>query len=130
MLNYYKEVRIPVPESSTLQDQIVERILAVKNEIDRMQEQSRETGVLIANLENSIFVQAFREELYAMIFQSEIRSRINQFWQFFTAAGAVEALREKWVPVFVLDHPYMPEGNKLLLKKRFWFFSIYFDKIS
>ncbi len=34
-----------------------------------------------------------------------------------TWAGATEALRAKWIPVFVLDHPDMPEGNKLLLKK-------------
>ena len=34
-----------------------------------------------------------------------------------TWAGATEALRAKWIPVFVLDHPNMPEGNKLLLKK-------------
>jgi predicted Rossmann fold nucleotide-binding protein DprA/Smf involved in DNA uptake len=34
-----------------------------------------------------------------------------------TWAGATEALREKWIPVFVLEHPNMPEGNKLLLKK-------------
>ncbi|NLG98571.1 MAG: DNA-processing protein DprA [Chloroflexi bacterium] len=34
-----------------------------------------------------------------------------------TWAGATEALRAKWVPVFVLEHPAMPEGNKLLLNK-------------
>jgi len=34
-----------------------------------------------------------------------------------TWAGVTEALRAKWIPVFVLDHPDMPEGNKLLLKK-------------
>lgn len=34
-----------------------------------------------------------------------------------TWAGATEALRAKWIPVFVLDHPNMPEGNTLLLKK-------------
>jgi len=34
-----------------------------------------------------------------------------------TWAGAAEALRAKWVPVFVLEHPAMPEGNKLLLQK-------------
>ncbi len=34
-----------------------------------------------------------------------------------TWAGATEALKAKWVPVFVLDHPAMPEGNRLLLQK-------------
>lgn len=34
-----------------------------------------------------------------------------------TWAGATETLRNKWVPVFVLDHPAMPEGNKQLLQK-------------
>jgi DNA processing protein len=34
-----------------------------------------------------------------------------------TWAGATEALKAKWVPVFVLDHPQMPEGNILLGKK-------------
>ncbi len=34
-----------------------------------------------------------------------------------TWAGATEALKAKWVPVFVLDHPEMPQGNVLLIKK-------------
>lgn len=34
-----------------------------------------------------------------------------------TWAGANEALKSKWIPVFVLDHPDMPEGNKMLLQK-------------
>ena len=34
-----------------------------------------------------------------------------------TWAGATEALRAKWIPIFVLDHPNMPEGNKLLIQK-------------
>ncbi len=34
-----------------------------------------------------------------------------------TWAGASEALRAKWLPVFVLEHPAMPEGNKQLLQK-------------
>lgn len=34
-----------------------------------------------------------------------------------TWAGATEALKSKWLPVFVLDHPDMPDGNKLLLQK-------------
>jgi predicted Rossmann fold nucleotide-binding protein DprA/Smf involved in DNA uptake len=34
-----------------------------------------------------------------------------------TWAGATETLKNKWVPVFVLDHTHMPEGNKLLLQK-------------
>ena len=34
-----------------------------------------------------------------------------------TWAGATEALKAKWLPVFVLDHPDMPEGNKMLIEK-------------
>jgi DNA processing protein len=34
-----------------------------------------------------------------------------------TWAGASEALKAGWVPVFVLDHPDMPDGNRLLLQK-------------
>jgi predicted Rossmann fold nucleotide-binding protein DprA/Smf involved in DNA uptake len=34
-----------------------------------------------------------------------------------TWAGATEALKAKWLPVFVLKHPAMPEGNKLLIQK-------------
>lgn len=34
-----------------------------------------------------------------------------------TWAGATEALKNGWVPVFVLEHEQMPEGNKLLLQK-------------
>ena len=34
-----------------------------------------------------------------------------------TWAGAIEALKHGWVPVFILDHPAMPEGNQLLLQK-------------
>lgn len=34
-----------------------------------------------------------------------------------TWAGATEALKSKWLPVFVLDHPEMPHGNKLLIQK-------------
>ncbi len=34
-----------------------------------------------------------------------------------TWAGATETLKNNWVPVFVLDHEQMPEGNKLLLQK-------------
>jgi DNA processing protein len=34
-----------------------------------------------------------------------------------TWAGASEALKAGWLPVFVLDHPEMPEGNRLLLQK-------------
>ncbi len=34
-----------------------------------------------------------------------------------TWAGATEALRAKWLPVFVLEHSAMPEGNKILLQK-------------
>ena len=34
-----------------------------------------------------------------------------------TWAGATETLKNKWVPIFVLEHNTMPEGNKLLLQK-------------
>lgn len=34
-----------------------------------------------------------------------------------TWAGATEALKAKWLPVFVLEHPAMPEGNKALIKR-------------
>ena len=34
-----------------------------------------------------------------------------------TWAGATETLKNRWVPVFVLEHGGMPEGNKLLLQK-------------
>jgi predicted Rossmann fold nucleotide-binding protein DprA/Smf involved in DNA uptake len=34
-----------------------------------------------------------------------------------TWAGATETLKNGWVPVFVLYHDRMPEGNKLLLQK-------------
>jgi DNA processing protein len=34
-----------------------------------------------------------------------------------TWAGATETLKNGWVPVFVLEHDKMPEGNKLLLQK-------------
>lgn len=34
-----------------------------------------------------------------------------------TWAGASEALKHNWVPVFVLEHEKMPQGNKLLLQK-------------
>jgi predicted Rossmann fold nucleotide-binding protein DprA/Smf involved in DNA uptake len=32
-----------------------------------------------------------------------------------TWAGATEALRAKWLPIFILEYPNMPEGNKQLL---------------
>ncbi|MBU2495456.1 MAG: DNA-processing protein DprA [Candidatus Omnitrophota bacterium] len=34
-----------------------------------------------------------------------------------TWAGATETLKNGWIPVFVLEHEAMPEGNKLLLQK-------------
>jgi DNA processing protein len=34
-----------------------------------------------------------------------------------TWAGATEALRSEWVPVFVLEYSGMPEGNRELIKK-------------
>lgn len=34
-----------------------------------------------------------------------------------TWAGATETLKNNWVPIFVLEHEAMPDGNKLLLQK-------------
>ena len=34
-----------------------------------------------------------------------------------TWAGATETLKNRWVPVFVLEHGQVPEGNRLLLEK-------------
>ncbi len=34
-----------------------------------------------------------------------------------TWAGATETIKNGWVPVFVLEHKNMPDGNKLLLQK-------------
>lgn len=34
-----------------------------------------------------------------------------------TWAGASEALKNQWLPVFVLEHPAMPDGNRLLIQK-------------
>jgi predicted Rossmann fold nucleotide-binding protein DprA/Smf involved in DNA uptake len=34
-----------------------------------------------------------------------------------TWAGATEALKAGWLPVFILEHPEMPEGNRLLIQK-------------
>jgi predicted Rossmann fold nucleotide-binding protein DprA/Smf involved in DNA uptake len=34
-----------------------------------------------------------------------------------TWAGVTEALKNNWLPVFVLEHDAMPEGNRLLLQK-------------
>jgi len=34
-----------------------------------------------------------------------------------TWAGATETLKNNWVPIFVLEHDQMPEGNKLLLQR-------------
>lgn len=34
-----------------------------------------------------------------------------------TWAGAIETLKAKWIPVFVLEHPAMPEGNRALIQK-------------
>jgi predicted Rossmann fold nucleotide-binding protein DprA/Smf involved in DNA uptake len=34
-----------------------------------------------------------------------------------TWAGATEALKAQWVPVFVLEHANMPQGNRALLEK-------------
>ena len=34
-----------------------------------------------------------------------------------TWSGATEAIKHQWLPVFVLDHAEMPDGNKQLIKK-------------
>lgn len=34
-----------------------------------------------------------------------------------TWAGAIEALKSNWIPLFVLNHSDMPAGNKLLIQK-------------
>lgn len=34
-----------------------------------------------------------------------------------TWAGATETLKAGWVPVFILEHPNMPDGNRLLIQK-------------
>ena len=34
-----------------------------------------------------------------------------------TWAGATETLKNQWIPVFVLEHDAMPEGNRLLLQR-------------
>jgi predicted Rossmann fold nucleotide-binding protein DprA/Smf involved in DNA uptake len=34
-----------------------------------------------------------------------------------TWGGATEALKAGWLPVFVLDHPAMPQGNRMLLEQ-------------
>lgn len=34
-----------------------------------------------------------------------------------TWAGAMEAIKAKWIPVFVLEHESMPDGNKHLMEK-------------
>ncbi len=47
---------------------------------------------------------------YAIVVASD--AEIGGTW-----AGATEALKHSWIPVFVLEHDQMPEGNKLLLQK-------------
>ncbi len=34
-----------------------------------------------------------------------------------TWTGAVEGMEKKWVPVYVLDAPFVPEGNRALIKR-------------
>jgi predicted Rossmann fold nucleotide-binding protein DprA/Smf involved in DNA uptake len=34
-----------------------------------------------------------------------------------TRAGAIETLKNLWIPVFVLEHAHMPAGNRLLLQR-------------
>jgi len=47
---------------------------------------------------------------YAIVVASDVE--IGGTW-----AGATETLKNGWVPIFVLEHEQMPEGNKLLLQK-------------
>jgi predicted Rossmann fold nucleotide-binding protein DprA/Smf involved in DNA uptake len=47
---------------------------------------------------------------YAIVVASDVGS--GGTW-----AGATETLKNGWVPVFVLEHEAMPDGNKLLLQK-------------
>lgn len=47
---------------------------------------------------------------YAIVVASD--AEIGGTW-----AGATEALKNNWLPVFVLEHDQMPDGNKLLLQK-------------
>ena len=47
---------------------------------------------------------------YAIVVASEVEK--GGTW-----AGATEALKSKWLPIFVLNHPDMPEGNKMLIQK-------------
>jgi len=47
---------------------------------------------------------------YAIVVASDAKS--GGTW-----AGATETIKNNWVPVFVLEHDAMPEGNKLLLQK-------------
>jgi predicted Rossmann fold nucleotide-binding protein DprA/Smf involved in DNA uptake len=47
---------------------------------------------------------------YAIVVASD--AEIGGTW-----AGATETLKNGWVPIFVLEHERMPEGNKLLLQK-------------
>ena len=47
---------------------------------------------------------------YALVIASEVGK--GGTW-----AGATEALKARWTPVFVLDGPNVPEGNRLLLQK-------------
>jgi len=47
---------------------------------------------------------------YAVVAASEVEK--GGTW-----AGATEALKAEWVPVFILEYPDMPEGNGALLKK-------------
>lgn len=47
---------------------------------------------------------------YAIVIASDAES--GDTW-----AGATEALKNNWLPVFVLEHEQMPDGNKLLLQK-------------
>lgn len=47
---------------------------------------------------------------YAIVVASD--AEIGGTW-----AGATEALKNNWLPVFVLEHEQMPDGNKLLLQK-------------
>jgi predicted Rossmann fold nucleotide-binding protein DprA/Smf involved in DNA uptake len=47
---------------------------------------------------------------YAIVVASEVEK--GGTW-----AGATEALKAGWLPIFVLEHPNMPDGNRQLLQR-------------
>jgi predicted Rossmann fold nucleotide-binding protein DprA/Smf involved in DNA uptake len=47
---------------------------------------------------------------YALVVASDVET--GGTW-----AGATEAIKNQWLPVFALEHPAMPEGNRRLIQK-------------